>query len=276
MKKILQCFVIALMIACTALPVLGETDHYNKNNICSKDVTLEVLITTDYVIDYQNHGLRVREFELDQEVWVYAEVSGDDLFGVKMTHEWWYDTGTGIQNRWSWSATCDQHWTGWATWTYWAIGLDYGKGEGYVKLYIDDEYVETTNWYAVDNTKPDTPTIDGDLEGNVGEEYEYKFTGTDPDGFDISYYVDWGDETNSGWTDYVPSGTDEFLTHIWEEEGDYIIQCKIRDRAYNESDWATFEITMPVSQQTKNYPILEGILSRFPNAFSRVRQFIDF
>jgi len=275
MKKIIQCFVIMLMIAGTALPVLGEIEQNKQIKSCSNDVTLEVLITTDYVNDYQNHGLRVREFAINQMVYVYAEISGDDLFGVKMTHEWWYDNGTGLDNKWSWSTTCSEHWIGWATWTYWEIGADYGKGIGYVKLYIDDEYIGTTNWYAVDNTKPDTPTIDGDIEGLVGEEYEYTFTGTDPDGHDISYYVDWGDDTNSGWTDFVPSETDEILTHIWEEEGDFIITCKIRDIAHNESDIATLEITMPVCQQTKNYPLIEQILSKFPNAFPRIRQFID-
>lgn len=279
MRKIIPILVIMLMIAGTALPVLGNIEQYepsgqNNYKLVSKDVTLEVAITTDWVADWQDHGLLKREFALDQDVFAYLEVSGDDLFGLKMTHEWWYDNGTGLEFKWNWSTTCGEHWTGWATWTWWAIGLDYGKGLGIVKVYLDDVYAGETNLYAIDNTQPDKPTIDGEVEGQIDVEYEYTLTAIEPDGHDISYYVDWGDETNSGWTDFVASGTEEKLAHTWTEEGDYIIQCKVKDLFNNESEWETLEITMPVSQQVTSYPLLERIIAQFPNAFPVMRHFL--
>ena len=139
-----------------------------------------------------------------------------------------------------------EHWSSCGTWTWWAIGLDYGKGAGYIEVLINGEHLGQTNWYAVGNTKPNTPTITGQTEGKIKEEYEYTFTATDPDGFDkVSYFIDWGDGTTSGWTDYVSSGTEVKLSHAWSEKGTYTIKCKVRDLAYNESDWATMQVSMP-------------------------------
>lgn len=272
MKKIIPILVMMLMIAGTALPVLGSIEQYegsgqNNSKLVNRELTLDVAITTDWVIDWQNHGLRIKEFPLDGEVWAYHEISSDDLFGLYFEQIWWYDNGTGLENKWSWAWTINEHWTSSATWSWWQIGLDYGKGVGIVECRIDNVSLGYTNWYAIDNTQPTKPTIDGEVEGQIEVEYEYTLAAIEPDGHDISYYVDWGDETNSGWTDFVASGTEETLTHTWMEEGDYIIQCKVKDLFDNESEWETLEITMPVSQQTTSYPILERIVARFPNAF---------
>ena len=243
MKKLVAIFMVLLMAALLFIPANSEV--FGKNNTV-QDVNLDVAITTDWVNDYQDHGLRIREFALNQTVYAYIEVSGDDLYGINITQVWWYNNGTGLEKKWDYTYTVPQHWSSCGTWTWWAIGLDYGRGTGYIEVLIDGEHLGQTNWYAIDNNKPSTPSISGPTEGKIRKEYEYTFTATD-DTFDsVSYFVDWGDGTTSGWTDYVSSGTEVKLTHTWQEKGTYIIKCKVRDLAYNESDWATSQVNMPV------------------------------
>jgi len=47
------------------------------------------------------------------------------------------------------------------------------------------------------NQPPNAPTIEGPTTGTVGEEYSYTLLAADPDGGDISYWIDWGD---GNWT----------------------------------------------------------------------------
>ncbi len=269
MKKIeITLLVMMLLIATISLPALGMSSQINKqsekNMVSSVDVTLGDCYTTDYVNGWQDTGLRIKEWPLDGEVHAYVEVYADDLSGVLLTHRWWYDNGTGLENKWDWEWTIPEPWDSCWSYTYWQIGLDYGKGVGYIEVLADGVSIGVSNWYAMENTQPNKPTIVGDTSGKAGEECEYKFTGTDPDGFDISYYVDWGDETNSGWTDFVASGTEVKLKHTWAEEGDYTITCKIKDLVDHESEEATLAISMP-KNKAFNFNLLESLFERFPN-----------
>ena len=231
---------------------------------------MDVCITTDYVNGWQDHGLRIKEWPLDGQVWVYAEFHNADLFGIEMIQRWWYDSGTGLENKWDSIWVVDGHWGSAYMWSWWEIGLDFGKGVGYIEMLADGVSIGVSNWYAMENTQPNKPTIVGDASGAAGQEYEYKFTGTDPDGFDISYYVDWGDETNSGWTDFVASGTEVKLKHTWAEEGDYTITCKIKDLVDHESEEATLAISMP-KNKAFNFNLLESLFERFPNVAPLLR-----
>jgi outer membrane protein assembly factor BamB len=95
------------------------------------------------------------------------------------------------------------------------------------------------------NNPPDSPTIDGPANGKRGESYTYTFTGSDPDGDTISYFVDWGDESDSGWQGPYPSGTGIDLSHTWSEKGSFAVKAKVKDEHGAESTWATLEVSMP-------------------------------
>jgi len=101
------------------------------------------------------------------------------------------------------------------------------------------------------NNPPNKPTIIGSTSGNVGEEYEYTFFATDYEGDNICYYVDWGDNTNTGWTEYVVSGSEIALTHTWGEQGTYTISAKVKDVDCLESNWETLSVAMPVPQPNR-------------------------
>jgi len=44
------------------------------------------------------------------------------------------------------------------------------------------------------NTPPNSPSINGPLEGLIDEEQEYAFCSVDSDNNPVSFFIDWGDD----------------------------------------------------------------------------------
>ena len=122
-----------------------------------------------------------------------------------------------------------------------------------------------TGLYSKSSGGPNTPTIDGPTEGKAGVEYNYTFSTTHPEGDDVFYFVDWGDETNTGWIGPYASGEEVVLGHIWDEKGEYIVKVKAKDTDGVESNWGTLQINMPVSRNIPNFyefPFLSWIIQK--------------
>lgn len=85
---------------------------------------------------------------------------------------------------------------------------------------------------------PETPDLSGPGSGNAGEEYSFTTNTTDPDGDEVYYLFDWGDDTNSVWLGPYPSGSKINASHIWSEVGDYQIRVKAKDFYSTFSDWS--------------------------------------
>jgi len=118
------------------------------------------------------------------------------------------------------------------------------------------DILQVTMW----NDPPDPPTITGPLSGTAGEEYEYTFTATDPDGDDVFYYIDWGDDVFEEWIGPYTSGEEIDVTHIWDEQGTYEIKAKAKDIYGAESEWGELEVTMPVNQiSAKSVAVIKSI-----------------
>jgi len=127
--------------------------------------------------------------------------------------------------------------------------------------------VDTTYaWIQDGNNPPETPDIDGPVQGNPEISYDYKFIGTDLDGSVIYLYVDWDDESNSGWLGPYDSGQEVTLSHKWSQKGTYTIKSKSKDPYDAESNWSEFEITIPRTRATsylwllERFPLLEKLL----------------
>jgi parallel beta-helix repeat protein len=120
------------------------------------------------------------------------------------------------------------------------------------------------------NQPPETPTINGSTLGNAGQSYEYNFITTDPEGDTISYYIDWGDSTNSGWIGPNQSGEQIIVSHTWTTRGMYTIKAKAKDVHNAESDWGELNIKMP-KNQIRNiflFPhFFERLFEQFPHSF---------
>lgn len=98
---------------------------------------------------------------------------------------------------------------------------------------------------AIENNPPEKPTILGEEMGAIHTEYYYTIVTTEPENDEVSYYVDWGDESVIEWTRYLPSGAEYNVSHIWDSVGSYQIRVKAKDSYGVESDWSTLEVRMP-------------------------------
>lgn len=117
----------------------------------------------------------------------------------------------------------------------------------------------------VQNQPPSTPIITGPSQGKRGINYNYEIESIDPENENVSYYIDWGDETNTGWIGPHPSGQEQTLNHTWNKKGTYTIKAKAKDSHDQESDWGTLSITMPY--EPPHFRIFEWLFERFPHAF---------
>ena len=111
------------------------------------------------------------------------------------------------------------------------------------------------------NQPPNAPTIDGPTSGKPGVENTYIINTTDPDGDEVSYYIDWGDGNFSGWTRYRQSGSEFHAPYTWAEQGTYTIGVKAKDESEAESDWTYLEISIPRNNYINEQLILK-ILER--------------
>ena len=119
------------------------------------------------------------------------------------------------------------------------IGSWYVISEGYLHAFGTVE----------DNEPPTPPIITGATNGNVGDSYTYTFVSNDPENYPLKYYVDWGDNTNTGWTWEYDSGEKVEISHTWSEQGTYAIKAKAMDISNYESEWGALIVTMPVNYQ---------------------------
>ncbi len=92
--------------------------------------------------------------------------------------------------------------------------------------------IQTGNSYP-----PTIPVINGPTVGRINKEYEFTAVSDDPEGDQIYYMFDWGDETQSEWVGPVDSGTQVTITHAWTKIGNYSIKAKAMDVEQSRSRW---------------------------------------
>ena len=118
---------------------------------------------------------------------------------------------------------------------------------------------------------PDAPIITGPSNGKVGEKYKWAFISSDPDGHDVYYWIEWGDDSpGEYWLGPFASGEEVTISHTFYKQGTYSISAKAMSGG-GQSDWATLEVTMPRNRAVNNpflnflqqYPILYQLLLRF-------------
>ena len=125
-----------------------------------------------------------------------------------------------------------------------------------------------TTWVFIntENHPPKTPSLLGRRNGKNGTSYRYTFWTTDPDGDDVEYYLNWGDDYwfggAAGWIGPFKSGEKITLQKTWKEKGNYTVRVKAKDRYGAKSEWTMITVTMPVSYDIPR--LWEGLLLRFP------------
>ena len=135
-------------------------------------------------------------------------------------------------------------------------------------LQIPDEELRPFDAYYVDetvgslvtsfNSPPEKPTISGLFNGKPEIEYNYTVSAEDSDGDEIYYYVDWGDDNNTGWLGPYQSNHEAVVYHTWNNTGTYTIKAKTKDSYEVESDWTIVEVSIP-----KDKIVVYKIIHRF-------------
>ena len=93
------------------------------------------------------------------------------------------------------------------------------------------------------NQVPNPPIISGPSQGTVGEQYNYTFIASDPEGEDIYFFIDWGDNSNTGWIGPYASNEEVIIAHTWEKNDIYNIKAKAKD-GFDCSNWTNYLIAM--------------------------------
>ena len=132
----------------------------------------------------------------------------------------------------------------------------------YGNVYIGGAFSNKVYCFG-DPSQPETPTIDGPNNGFPGVEYTYKLSTIDPQGDGIYYYIDWGDNSNTGWIGPYGSGEEIAVNHTWGESGVFIIKAKAKDTDGYESDWGELQVTMPRDKTTNNV-LFWRLIGQFP------------
>jgi len=131
-----------------------------------------------------------------------------------------------------------------------------------------------------ENHPPEKPTIRGHRIGKNGTAYTYTFFTADPDGDDVSYYLNWGDTYWDGgavgWIGPYKSNQKITLEKTWEKKGNYTIRIKARDQYGLKSEWSVLQVSMPLTYSVPFYQFFDQLFERFPNAFPILRHLLGY
>ncbi|UCB59030.1 MAG: PKD domain-containing protein, partial [Thermoplasmatales archaeon] len=122
-----------------------------------------------------------------------------------------------------------------------------------VKAKAQDEYGLVSEWSPfllvkiAENKPPEKPNIPtGPSSGEIGKTYIYSTSTIDPEGHKICYLFNWGDGTDSNWSELFNSGETVSISHNWVDIGDYQVIVKAKDIYGNESEWSDpLGVSMP-------------------------------
>ena len=120
------------------------------------------------------------------------------------------------------------------------------NGDNLLDIIAKDDYFVCV---LTNNISPNEPSIDGPILGKPGISYIYKISSIDPEGDNVFYLIDWGDNTSSGWFGPYVSGEMKTVSHTWLQKGTYIVKAKAKDVYGAESDWAILSVTMPKNDE---------------------------
>jgi hypothetical protein len=132
------------------------------------------------------------------------------------------------------------------------MGMNAHSSTGYFNGYIDDFKIIK---YEKGN-KQNPPAINGPTIGKPNVEYDYSFITEDPEGDNISLYIDWGDGTVDEGVGPFKSGEEAIVSHKWDEEGTYGIKAKSKD-IWDDGPWSDpYEVN--IRNQAPESPTITG------------------
>lgn len=140
------------------------------------------------------------------------------------------------------------------------------KAWGELDNTIDIELKSTTYEGGGEPGAPHKPTKpDGPTNGEPGTTYTYTSSTIDPEGDNVFFWFDWGDNTNSGWIGPYLSGEPASAQHIWDRQGSFTVKVKAKDPMEHESKWSDpLSVIMPKGKSAYHSNLLQQLMYRFP------------
>ncbi len=98
------------------------------------------------------------------------------------------------------------------------------------------------------NQTPEIPKVPQGLTDTNGDKYDNGYVDTsyifytdtrDAEDEDIAFKFNWGDGTESNWSEYITSGETFYMSHSYSMAGTYKIKAKSKDIHNNETDWSS-------------------------------------
>jgi len=134
------------------------------------------------------------------------------------------------------------------------------SGNYQIKVKAKDSFNMESSWSEpltiIINLPPATPEKpSGTILGEVGVEYTFTTSATDPENNLVYYTWDWGDGTISDWLGPFGSGIVVSAMHTWSNSGNYQIKVKAKDSFNMESSWSEpLTILMNIPPATPQKP----------------------
>jgi len=193
---------------------------------------------------------------------VYIQNSDEYVFGHVITIVGYDDTwGNEEQGYW----ICKNSW-----------GPNWGE-DGWFRIAYGECKIENSVYYLDGPNYPPSKPLkpEGTNSGEPGEIYSFSTIGNDPNGDELYYLFDWGDQTDSDWLGPYPQNEQVLANHSWDEKGSYAVKVKTRDslgptiNQYGlESDWSDpLEVSMPKQKSSHNTlcnAFFERLWSNYP------------
>jgi len=249
----------------------GETIKESFDEACSYNPALR-----DHVVFVGDENLKVK----DNPPLIPESPNGNIHFEVNESGEFKTDTyepdGDSIYYQFDWDDGNTSSWIG-PYESNTVVNCSYqwkNPGTYQVKVKAKDDCGFKSSWsdglkVFVRTKPPSDPIINGSLNGEFGETYEYTFFSIDPENEKISYLIRWGDGDNTDWIGPYSSGEIIDIEHSYEEEGTYLIQAKAKDETGATSEWASLEVTMPKRKE------INTLLLRFIDDCSTLISFLQ-
>ncbi len=126
--------------------------------------------------------------------------------------------------------------------------------------------------YGETKVAPEEPSKpSGKNELKIDKEYDFTTNSHDPQGEDIYYLWDWGDNSYYEKIGPYPNGDTCTATHTWKEEASSFIRVKAIDSQGYESEWSEpFTYVTPKSKTVLKNLVLFGFLGRINNYLNNI------
>jgi hypothetical protein len=173
-----------------------------------------------------------------------------------------FDWGDGSNSGWLGPYTSGQTGVGSHTWT--TLGTYVVKVKAKDIWGAGSHWSETLNVTITDNNPPLAPQITGPSHCEPAISYLFNFQTTDPQEDNIYYFIDWGDNSTSGWLGPYVSGFPIHVLHAYTVKSNYNLRAKAKDAMGAEGPWGNMTVSMSLdlmfgatqSQQLLHTPLM--------------------